>query len=592
MSISLTSTPAKTLDSGNVQRWVSMFNPLLFTFTASGSPAPTKIKIELYDNTTSPATQINTNELVFDFSTSDTFTFDASPYLKAYIERTFWDDFSSQSNDSSAYVPFSIKYFEEPDGSPTSEADSETFYGLYSANQIGDKYGQNAGNLLPDIGTGSPFDVNKGKFLNAPISKVKAYKNYPFALSLINSDSLQLEQLTKTYEGVESIESIIGNDNQVRILPIDLSSYTAGSKLGVKMEALSSELDIFLSLWNTANTSTGSSNSDQITLPLISSGTYDFVVDWGDGSRDTITSYDQSEVTHTYSGGGGTKQIQIIGTIQGWQFNNTGDRNKLLTITNWGSLDINNDSAFYGCSNLSLTSVSGTPTLSNTNSLSGIFRTCSSLITINNVENWDISACNNLSNAFLSASNFNDSNISEWDTSNISNFVNCFLACPNFDQDLSNWSLISATNLSSMLSSCTSYNNGGQPLNFSNYPVSNCNFSSMFSSCPSFNQNLSSWNVSSATTMASMFEDATTFNQDLGAWDLTSLTTAANMFDSSGMSQTNYDATLDGWELPEAGTTPDGITLGASGVNYTTGLASRAALIADHSWTFVGDIAN
>ena len=39
--------------------------------------------------------------------------------------------------------------------------------------------------------------------------------------------------------------------------------------------------DWFYSTWNTSNTSTGSSTATQIKLPLISTGTYNFVVDWG-----------------------------------------------------------------------------------------------------------------------------------------------------------------------------------------------------------------------------------------------------------------------------------------------------------------------
>ena len=51
---------------------------------------------------------------------------------------------------------------------------------------------------------------------------------------------------------------------------------------------------------DTRNTESGGSNSNQYRLPTISTGTYDFEVDWGDGTTDTITSYDQTEVTHTY----------------------------------------------------------------------------------------------------------------------------------------------------------------------------------------------------------------------------------------------------------------------------------------------------
>ena len=47
----------------------------------------------------------------------------------------------------------------------------------------------------------------------------------------------------------------------------------------------------FISTWKTDNE--GVSLSNQIFLNLDSSGTYNFVVDWGDGSSDEITTWDQ-----------------------------------------------------------------------------------------------------------------------------------------------------------------------------------------------------------------------------------------------------------------------------------------------------------
>ena len=53
----------------------------------------------------------------------------------------------------------------------------------------------------------------------------------------------------------------------------------------------------FVSQWKTDNP--GVSNNDQITLPLVSGGTYNFLVQWGDGNSDTITVWNQAETTHT-----------------------------------------------------------------------------------------------------------------------------------------------------------------------------------------------------------------------------------------------------------------------------------------------------
>jgi hypothetical protein len=70
---------------------------------------------------------------------------------------------------------------------------------------------------------------------------------------------------------------------------------------------------------NTANTSTGSTASDQFKLPLVSSLPLNAVVDWGDGSSDTITVWNQAETTHTYASSG-TYTVSITGDLSGWMF--------------------------------------------------------------------------------------------------------------------------------------------------------------------------------------------------------------------------------------------------------------------------------
>lgn len=84
-----------------------------------------------------------------------------------------------------------------------------------------------------------------------------------------------------------------------------------------------------------------SSNNDQYTLPTVDGGVYDFTVDWGDSSTDSITSWNQSEITHTYSTPG-IYQISITGTFEGANFHRneaTGhmDCRKLIETSRWGS---------------------------------------------------------------------------------------------------------------------------------------------------------------------------------------------------------------------------------------------------------------
>ena len=96
--------------------------------------------------------------------------------------------------------------------------------------------------------------------------------------------------------------------------------------------------DEFISTWTASN----------ITLPLESSGTYDFDVAWGDGSIDHITTYDQVEVTHDY-GTLGNYTVTINGTIQGFSFNDGGDKDLIQRIVSWGSLDLGKLELFEPC---------------------------------------------------------------------------------------------------------------------------------------------------------------------------------------------------------------------------------------------------
>jgi len=381
---------------------------------------------------------------------------------------------------------------------------------------------------------------------------------------------------------------------------------------------------------DTTNTSVGSSTATQFALPLISSGSYDMTVDWGDGSSDDITVWDAAETTHTYnitdginllgdaaiSNAGSTTlvvtgdsfnatgasdsgtslrprllwsgltvgekyrvratftvnsgttnmalydgtsyvfqavpiadfdevvtcnstnfffaldgtntfdvdadffiekvveeeyTIKITGTCQGWQFNNGGDKLKMLDISKWGVLDISTNAAFFGCSNLTV-SATDAPIIST----------------------------NDLSNTFRSAG-IGSINMSAWDFSGVTLFTNF------------------------MLSSASAAPTG-----------------------------LENWDISSATRLSNMFF-GTSINQNLSSWDITSVTLADNFMNNViTLSTANYDALLIGWEATLQGTYPAGagytatISVNFGGSTYTAGGAAataRASLVSTFGWT-------
>ncbi len=110
--------------------------------------------------------------------------------------------------------------------------------------------------------------------------------------------------------------------------------------------------DGFITEWRT------STPSESITLPLnIGNGSsFNCTVYWGDGGQSSITAYDDLDRTHSYAVAG-DYEVEIIGTCEGWSFNNAGDKLKIIDIISWGDLCTFDgfkylENGFYGCSNL------------------------------------------------------------------------------------------------------------------------------------------------------------------------------------------------------------------------------------------------
>jgi len=291
----------------------------------------------------------------------------------------------------------------------------------------------------------------------------------------------------------------------------------------------------FNSVWKTDNPGTSSTN--QITLPLESSGTYNFIVDWGDGqSRETITSY--TNATHTYTQPG-TYEVRISGTITGFRFNNSGDRQKLLEIKQWGPLRLgNNGSYFYGCNNLTITATDNLDTTGTTD-MYFAFSGCSSLTTVPSMNDWDTSNVTNMSSMFSSASSFNQP-IGSWDTSKVTSMAYMFISASAFNQPIGSWNTSNVTNMTNMFDSASSFNQPIGSWNTSNVT----NMTNMFDSASSFNQPIGSWNTSNVTNMAQMFTSASSFNQPIGSWDTLKVTDMNNMFNSAS----SFNQPIGSWD--------------------------------------------
>lgn len=318
-------------------------------------------------------------------------------------------------------------------------------------------------------------------------------------------------------------------------------------------EALTVLTNAFVTQWQTDNA--GVTGANQITLPLVSSGTYDFTVNWGDGSTDQITSFDQAEVTHTYPSAG-SYAVEMAGTISGWQFNNGGDKQKITQISQWGDLAFGiNDRHFYGCTNLAITATDA-PDLSGIDRFRWTFAFCTSIGTAD-LNAWDVSAFDDFFRMFY-FSNF-DGLIGAWNVSTMRNAQSMFQGAP-FNGDITGWDV--------------------SALVFAE---------DMFNGASSFNQPLGSWNTLILRRVSRMFASATSFDQDLSAWDLSAIERLDDVFADSGISQANYNAVLDidtGWLSSE----PLGsdVPFTNTPAQYSPGGAAEAGrdrLITVYGWT-------
>lgn len=281
----------------------------------------------------------------------------------------------------------------------------------------------------------------------------------------------------------------------------------------------------------------GLSGSTEFELPLMSDGSYNFEVDWGDGNSDIITSHTAAAKRHDYTVAG-TYTIQLRGNFTRLYFGAaSSDKLKLLEISQWG----NNPwqymyYAFSGCSNLVITATNA-PDLSNVTQMTGMFSGATGLTT-EDFSSWDTSNVQLMNQVFYQATNFNG-NISTWDTSNVTSMNSMFVNAVNFNQDIGSWDVSSAISMTEMFSGAILFNQDISGWNTSSVT----SMRAMFRNAAAFNQDISNWDTSNVTHMGDMFRGAVSFNQNIGSWDTSLVTNMSSMFNGADV----FDQDISGW---------------------------------------------
>ncbi len=336
----------------------------------------------------------------------------------------------------------------------------------------------------------------------------------------------------------------------------------------------------FITTWKTDNI--GSSDSTSITIPTYPTESYFYNVDWdNDGVFDTVGV--TGDITHDFLIPG-TYTIRISGNFPRIYFNNSGDKDKLLVINQWGTFPWTSfNRAFYGCSRL--TSAFGTIDLSDATDLSTMFSGATifnadlndwdvkNITNLSNLfshtdafnsvlSNWDVSKVTDMSFLFSDATAFTGESISNWDVSNVINLTGVFQGATLFKGDLSGWLPSSSSKTSFMFAGATSFNS-----NLNNWAVGNVvNMSAMFQGASSFNSDLNDWDVSNVVNMSYLFSGATSFDGNIINWSTGSVGNMKNMFGQAKA----FSKNVSGWDVSSV-TNMDQMFLGATAFDQSLG---------------------
>ncbi len=254
----------------------------------------------------------------------------------------------------------------------------------------------------------------------------------------------------------------------------------------------------FVSIWRTT------AASESVTLPLRVGFTYNFTVNWGDGTAtSTVTAFDDPDITHTYASAG-LHTITISGVAQSWYFNGAGSNLKIIQVTDLGDVGWTSlQAAFNGCTNL--TTFAGGATAAVTD-MSQMFFGASSLATMN-LSSFNTGIVTDLSQMFFNTSALTSVSLSGFNTANVTSMAGMFNGASTLASlDLSSFNTTNVTNMGQMFNGASALT----ALDLSNFNTANVtDMGQMFSGTTHLTTlDLTSFDTANVTNMASMFSGA------------------------------------------------------------------------------------
>ncbi|MEQ9306096.1 MAG: BspA family leucine-rich repeat surface protein, partial [Marinoscillum sp.] len=155
--------------------------------------------------------------------------------------------------------------------------------------------------------------------------------------------------------------------------------------------------------------------------------------------------------------------------------------------------------------------------VSNITDFSSLFKNASSFSS--DISSWDVSSATTMNAMFSSATSFN-ADLSGWNVSNVSDFSGLFQNAVAFNADLSGWNVSNASAMRLMFEGASLFNS-----DVSDWDVSKVNgngFIRAFNGAEAFDQNLGQWNIVNASELTDMLSSSgmsnINYNATLIAW--------------------------------------------------------------------------
>ena len=378
---------------------------------------------------------------------------------------------------------------------------------------------------------------------------------------------------------------------------------TGGATTSCNADCTVNNSNAFISAWDV------SEGDKSITIPTNSDLSYDYIINWGDGNSEKVI--DSQSPVHVYTAAG-SYTVTISGTFPAIVFNNTGDKDKISSISNLGNVGWTSfENAFYGCSNLG--SVSGGVT-DHVTSLQNMFRAATNATP--DTSDWDTSSVTNMSGTFMNADSSNPT-VTNWDTSSVTDMSLMFRGADIATPTTTGWNVSSVTDMTGMfrnaphatpntsswnVSSVTTMKEMFKEADLANPDTSSwvttslTSTEAMFQDAAIANPDTSSWDTSSITTMRYMFDGATSANPDTRSWTLASISITSHLesiLNQSGIDDKNYSRFL---VMAESTSNINAVDLGTIPASYSEGVAAtargeltKASASGGHSWSITDE---